>query len=45
MEYNGVLEEEMGHKTPSPNAVAGGGKEMREMEEIEGIRRRVMLKF
>ena len=23
----------MGHKTPSPNAIAGGEKEMREMEE------------
>ena len=43
MEYNGVLEEEMGHKTPKPNAVIGGKtpspntiargeKEMREME-------------
>ena len=32
MEYNGVLEEEMGHKTPRPNAVTGWEKEMREME-------------
>ena len=31
MEYNGVLGEEMGHKTPSPNTVAGGEKERREM--------------
>ena len=45
MEYSGVLGEEMGHKTPSPNVVAEGEKERREMEEIEGRRRRVMLKF
>ena len=43
MEYNGVLGEEMGHKTPSPNsltrgktpspnAVVEGEKERREME-------------
>ena len=46
MEYNRVLEEEMGHKTPSPNAVAEGRTpspnavtrgetERREMEEME----------
>ena len=46
MEYNRVLEEEMGHKTPSlnvvaegktlsPNAVTRGKKERREMEETE----------
>ena len=46
MEYNEVLGEEMGHKTPSPNAIAGGEKERREMKEMVEIRRRrVQLKF
>ena len=46
MEYNEVLGEEMGQKSPSPNAAAQGEKEMREMEEMEeGRRRRVLLKF
>ena len=56
MEYNGALGEKMGHKTPSPNIIAIGKtsnpnvivereKKMREMEEIEERRRRVMLKF
>ena len=54
MEYNGLLGEEMGHKklspnavaegkTSSPNAIVGGEKEMREMEEIEDGRRRIVL--
>ena len=57
MEYNKVLGEEMGHKTPSPNAVVQGKtlspnivvgeeKEMREIEEMEeGRRRRSLPKF
>ena len=46
MEYNGVLGEEIEKKSPSPNVVVEGEKEMREMEEVEeGRRRRVMLKF
>ena len=51
MEYNGVLGEEKGHKTPSPNAFAGGKtlspniifegeKERREMEGMEDEGRR-----
>ena len=50
MKYNGVLGEEMGHKTLSPNDVAEGKtpslngiarveKERREMEEMEEGRR------
>ena len=56
MEYNGVLGEEMGHKTrnpnvvargktPSPNVVAKGEKERREIKEIEEGRRRGLVKF
>ena len=57
MEYNRVLGEEMGHKTPSPNAVAGGKtlnpnivtegeNERKEMEVMkEGRRRGDSLKF
>ena len=51
MENNGVLREEMRHKTLipnvvirgitlNPNAVAGGEKKRREMEEMEEGRRR-----
>ena len=35
MEYNGVLRKEMRQKSPSPNAVIGGEKEMREIKEME----------
>ena len=45
MEHDGVIREEMGHKTPSPNVIVGGGKERREIEEIEGRRKKVLLKF
>ena len=45
MEYNGVLGEEMNHKTPSPNIVAEREKERRKMKEIEEGRRRSLLKF
>ena len=47
MEYNGVLGEETGHKTPSPNTFAGREKKSREMKEIEEGRRmgRGSLKF
>ena len=40
MEYNGVLGEETGHKTPSSNTFAGREKKSREMKEIEEGRRR-----
>ena len=45
MKYNEILGEEIGQQSLSPNAIAGGEKERREIEEMERRKRNVLLKF
>ena len=45
MKYNEILGEEIGQKSLSPNVVAGGEKERREIEKMERRKRKVLLKF